>query len=815
MKENKNINSEKKIKINLIGQALAKSNGVKLINHNRNVAIVSRYIATKMLVEPSEEQLKTIEISGLLHDIGKMTEEFQKMLRGQVKKPKNNFLHNEIGWAFLYTYLDTADSIFDFTEVVNLIHWHHGIYRKLSKSTNETIIDSLSDENIELMKGILVELMGEKHLYVKDDKSRKTTPQFYYSNGDIINDYKEYNKLFSISRTCLITADRIVSVLEEENNDLVINYENVSNQVESKMEEYLNKSTSYNILMPDGYVKERFKLQKDIAESCDFKSEEPTEKNNTTIVKAPSGFGKTMVGLIWSSLNNKKTIWVVPRNIIAKSIYKSIIEELEKMNLSHVKVELFLTGKREKCNFKEKKDLKKNNEFNADIIVTNIDNFEAPSIRDNIADRLFLTHSANIVFDEYHEFLSDLPLFACFENLMKARHRNTESRTLLLSATPIDISSMWDSIDNKTKISPNNTKHHPAIHKREYLIRVKDEFIHDRKGSELIIFNSIFESQIHLNKIPTATLYHSKFDKKSKEDKFNYLMENYSKNSPMNLDKSPIISALMIQASLDISVLNLYESVQSPEATLQRIGRTGRFEVDYVNGELTINVFKVRSRLNKEKFSRSENAVDRLLYDDKLTELWYKEISRYDGKKMTLDEFYVLYNKHVHENRDDRKKFFKKKLSLSLDRLAKVYPRKFSLKNKKDDIIIAGGNKLRSLGDEIFYLVNLYDVDKKDINKKTYVGPFPASIRVSFEKDFNEEISKGIQTRLFGSMKTIMYSDQNEFDYSEILKNKKRIRIDEIRHLARKSDTPYIRYDEVYHPKYGLIDIKRLKELGL
>ena len=57
--------------------------------------------------------------------------------------------------------------------------------------------------------------------------------------------------------------------------------------------------------------------------------------------------------------------------------------------------------------------------------------------------------------------------------------------------------------------------------------------------------------------------------------------------------------------------------------------------------------------------------------------------------------------------------------------------------------------------------------------------------------------------------------DNENFNYDSILKSKKYINIDTIRKSAKKSDTPYIRFDRVYHPFYGIVKECNLSKLNL
>jgi len=758
---------------------IAKTIGTDLIDHNRNVSFVAKYITYKILTHPEPEIVNAVEIGALLHDIGKAIPKFQELLLGKTKKTNLKFRHNEIGWAFLTKYLNKNNELIN-----NSVYWHHGISNKIASHSCDDIIDMLNNDDIKILKEITEKLLGNNCFRNETNICLTKTPVFYK------NDNEEYNRKFSIIRTCIISADRIVSQLEENVNNLSINNNNVSTYIDSILTTIIKRNNGFVIDKSPYQPEDRFISQLDISKKCE----------GTTIVKAPAGFGKTLVGLIWSSRFTEKIIWVCPRNVVVHSVYDSILNELDALGLSDVTVELFLTGNLVKKNH--------NNlgEFNSDIIVTNIDNFESPTIDDRVSYRQFLLYSANVVFDEYHEFVSDAPYFASFINIMKIRNRNTNGKTLLLSASPVSINHMWDSLGKKTLILPDENTHYPAVHNKKYLINVKNEYDYPttETGSNLIIFNSISEAQYHKSKLNNSMLFHSEFQSNTKHEKFDFLIKNYGKKSIKSYDKQSVVSTVIAQASFDVSFHKLFESCLSPEASIQRAGRCDRFD-DYGVKESVITIFKPKDRKLKTKHSRAENSVTEILYDVVLMNKWFDDISQYNNKRITLNELYVIYNKHVTKYKELRQKYFNRQYRMSLYNLSGVYPIKFNTKKEKNKIITAGGNKLRSSGSEIFYIVSKYDNDKE------YVGLFTAGIYKSIDIDFNEE--GNIRSRLLGSMKTIMKSTQDEFDYSEILENKNKITLDEIRKFGKKSNSPYIRYDKVYHPEYGLITHKRLYEI--
>ena len=754
---------------------LAKSNGILLSDHSKKVSETSEKLMKRIISNSSDFYLfEVARIGGLLHDIAKSTLSFQKMLNKKTLEDdqKNKFRHNEIGWAFLYEYLDVEylDLILD------QVYWHHGISNKMNSNTSEDILNSLitKDVDIQRMKDVVINLLGQQYLLEiprsDNDIYGKKTPEYYYNDEEHIRN--SFAEKFILCRTCLISADRLVSKMEESLN---------MNDIDKTIEKFINKSSFFNIPnCPSTYNKNRFDRQIEISNDCD----------KTTIVKGPGGFGKTCVGLLWSLLSDKKCLWVCPRNFVADSAYNSLKNEIDEFGLD-IKIELFLTGDIQKANY----DISE--PFTSDIIITNIDSYLSPTVGTKFADKLFLINSANVVFDEYHELVTEAALFSCFVNIMKVRHNYTDSRTLLLSATPIKMEFLWETTKNKTKILPNQTDHYPAAHNHKTNVNVIEclpsNIIKD--SNSLILMNSISKSQEYKDLYYCDDLIHSGFIDKDKNLKIHNLYQKYDKKSLRHIKKSNIMGTRVIQASFDVSFQNVFESVLSPESTLQAYPRGDRWG-DYIK-PATYTTFKVLDS------DLAENKVRDILYDRKLSDLWFNYLKKFNGTKMTLNELYCEYNLFSTKYATAIKIFITSKFQDSLEKLSFIYPKHFK-KTKSSKIKTSGGNKLRTIGSEIFVIAKYHD------NPNKYTDPISTRIYKNFDKDFDETNRTRVQ--LIGAIKSIIKSGDPRFDYTEIIKDKN-ITLDKIRDFSNKSNTPYIRFDKVYHPDYGLITRDALKRI--
>jgi CRISPR-associated endonuclease Cas3-HD len=717
---------------------------------------------------------ESIRIGGLLHDIGKCTEHFQKLLKKQDTEEtikdcgSYNIRHNELGWMFLKNNFNHKQK----NDILDVVYWHHGISPNNFKPDGfykgDIIISDVDTNN---MKEFLSEVIGDDFFMVKNLPEPFKRPHYFIASDDF-ND--EVNEKKLLMRSCIISADRIVSsnicknLNDGELRDFIRNYNTTSTSID------INTHTFNSI------SNERFQQQIDITKQI------INDTNRTHIIKAPGGFGKTITGLLWSLQRNRRLIWVCPRNDIAKSVYRSLINELSGFNNGEsVRVELYLSGE-------VKEQTHDNDGYTSDIIITNIDNFLNPTVDNRYSDRLFTVIESDVVFDEYHELVSDNALFSLFILMMRIRHQQTNSSTLLLSATPGVIERLWDNSDNVTCVLPNKETHFKSQHNKKYKIRVVENFEDDSlENSSALIMNSITNSQRIKKRFNVPILYHSNFVKKDRDGILNTIFETYDKNSNRSDNKLSVSSTHVLQASLDISFLNLHESVLSPESTVQRFCRCDRFG-DY-DGQSTFTIFK-----NIESLEVGERKMRDTLYREDLTELWFNHMKQYNDSELTMDEIFQIYNEYIGKMRTELEIFGYKKFIFGLSKLSEIYPLKFNFKTKGSKVKTAGSNKLRnSNGNEIFVIAPYYN------DSKQYSDPISVDTYGNFLRTFNEK--DGMEKKIVNIFKLL--EKDGRFDYDELLKINKygNLNIDQIRKYAKRDNMPYVRFDKVYHPEYGFV----------
>lgn len=257
--------------------------------------------------------------------------------------------------------------------------------------------------------------------------------------------------------------------------------------------------------------------------------------------------------------------------------------------------------------------------FKSDIIVTNIDNICNPLIQNRNLYRAAKILEYNIVFDEFHEFVNCGAMYTLFILFMRARSRYTNSKTLLMSASPTNTNFMWEfnTLDKSvtTNILPNKFNHFDTLHKKLINVTFVDKLsdCNSYENKTMIKFNSVKNSQEYHSKNDTNVLFHHKYIDKDKEIIVKYLMETFGKSSESN--NSKITTTPIGITALDISFKNVLDSISSPEDSIQILGRLNRW------GEFDTSCLEI-AQLDSKKNSSDYKSIQ-CRYDPILTEKWY------------------------------------------------------------------------------------------------------------------------------------------------------------------------------------------------
>lgn len=675
---------------------LANSKGQGLLDHLIATANIAKAMAQH--IDLPDEIVNKIYCAGLFHDIGKLLSYMQNYIKKKHIEQTTYIVddeddndpitdkpyHNEVGWAFLTTKISDDD-------ILNSVYWHHA--QKINTESNKKYdnaddINNYVKEEVSTLNDFFNELKKYVPQSIKFDSTDKNRniPDLFNKDNIIRNN----NSVFMIIRACVISADRYVSSLDKnEYVDLANDYKKCLNVAQSM----LCGSISGNIKLPPAYDSDRFNIHNKIVE-------EDIGSRRTSIIKAPAGHGKTIIGLLWAKKQGGKSIWVCPRNTVATSVYSSIKKEVEALSLK-CSIELYLTGERKETNIEDNRD-----PFDSDIIVTNIDALLSPMVNNRVAGRLFSVYSANVIFDEFHEFVSDAPMFSAFLIYMKARVGFTNCRTLLLSATPMNLSIFWDGekdiIDRTTLILPNKNAHYHAQHNKNYKVYFIGSLPNKAASGSLLACNSVTEAQNNYSNGYTYVVHHN-YTEKDRNRKDEEIYDAFGKNGKGIERGESVSAALVIQAAMDISFKDLYDSVNSPESTLQRIGRENRW------GELEESVINFIDLSSQKNEQGAINAI----YSIPLQKRWYSFLREKikNGSLLNLDTLYCMYNEFYEINKKELIHYIEERYTSSIDSLVEFKPIK--LVNAKSKTEKKYSKSLRNPDGSWFYTVEKDDKQGK------------------------------------------------------------------------------------------------------
>lgn len=784
---------------------LAKSvmnGGSLLIDHSKAVtnfadfvfnSIIDRNIIETTGVEISYSDIeRNVIIAAAFHDIGKCSSDVQKYLNcPKLKKGmyfasddeiepisnKNKIItHNVLSWAYLKQHINKNDA------VLSAILNHHVVYDYLSEYSTTNINAKIEEDGdlpafnefFDLMSNYIketFECVVEKK--ENDDSCDVKNVSITYDMAKVDFSSFEKNAIFTIIRSILIYADRMVSGYFND-IDKFINNDN----------EFMKAILDSSVIV-DNMPKDNVNELKDNNGNFVYDIERLKEQNslldeinssNNYIVGASAGYGKTLVGLRWAMNSNKKVLWVVPRNVIARGTYISVVNEIKKMGYAdNLSVGLLLSGYYEE------------GDENSDIIVTNIDNFLASMVKNGEAHHLINLLNSNIIFDEYHEFLSDAPLFSAFISIVYTRTHFTDSKTIMLSATPLRFDELFwnDGYEYVKFIKPtpfNGEMNVNVYFDKYYSIR---EVSCDTKDS-FVICNTVNQSQqcFESNSSDDKILIHSRFTKEGRNNIENKIYQYHDKNSSIE-KRNTVVGTNIIGVGLDVSAKSIYDFVISPENTIQRgCGRGGRFAEKEYNNEINYHVCILADDVSTKRLTSK-------MFDTELHNSWIEALRKYDGKKITKNDLYSLYYEFYNENKNEISKLWIKFFKRSCDDLKKLRPFSSKKKKEKDEKTkLSTGIGFRGNIENIFVTAK-----REDGSLSSPITVMKIIVNnVALPSEYDKNATKERYKYLCGIVEDFKYISKEWYNMGDIPFT-----------LALNEETPFLLNYSMYSDTYGLI----------
>ena len=237
---------------------------------------------------------------------------------------------------------------------------------------------------------------------------------------------------------------------------------------------------------------------------------------------------------------------------------------------------------------------------------------------------LFNAYANNVVFDEYHEFKSDEPLFSGFIRMLYVRKNFLNTKTMLLSATPLDFSALYGNEHIEAYSKPlhlyNDMKVNISVKEYENLSEFKCE------KDSFIVVPSVSWAQELYKPDENNDIIHSRYTDEDREKKEGKLLSNYGKRADVN-NKGIVYGTNIIGVGLDISCHNMYDFFITPEDTIQRCcGRTGRFNEREYNGVINYTVCVLKDKRYKRYLKERIDGEFYLNLYKKVVEYLYEKI---------------------------------------------------------------------------------------------------------------------------------------------------------------------------------------------
>lgn len=733
-------------KIDLIGKKFSNGQTISLIDHSKYVADKSLELFDSIVTEKGSSInfiRELLYLSALFHDIGKCSKSFQDYIRES--DAEETFPHNFYGYVYFNNLIQLTFNWYN--KIIGKVILYHHPYIKDKKETLN--LDKVTDK--EYFGAIKEFVASVKDVYSKKfglekNKSEENKPK---QNENVKFIFRDLS--FDDFKELLIRDVSIPSYYETKNEGGETNCDeintwftifiNIIRFCDSQNLDNINLSNLYNreseltVSIKNSALNEKkFSIQKDYGEKMQLH-----EKNNIHFT-APTGFGKTITGLIYALKSNKKTFWVCPDNSITQSVYYNICKTLsekievhdENGNLVNVKVTLLYENTiKDGCE----------NLDESDIIVTNIDNFLRPIIKNGNLSRCYKMLSYNCIFDEYHAYVTSSALMESFNIMIRVRMK-LNSKTLYMSATPVD-NFFKKYRDNKDKGYPyeeyNAKDQANEDLDKKYVIhfcQTFNDFIEKIKSNmtgiskTAIISNTVNCAQHitsnHGDYFPK--IYHARYYDIDKEKIRETINNEYCQNSNVK-DKHNWSCTNIISTGIDISFDNIAVISPTQDSFIQSCGRCNRWNNSEanVNNIFIIKEYASKDEVNKLKkdndpnasslsnINRSEESFLKNLFRQELVEKFYTfmQNNMNDGATVKLKDLYDIREQFLEENRETyTTNHYNKCLMESIRNMEKItytfgYGEQINEetneeKNKPEFI---ANNKLRDVGGANFYCV--------------------------------------------------------------------------------------------------------------
>jgi len=643
-------------------------------------------------------------ISGLLHDIGKVHNKFQKyIVSKQSKKNEHSELtdaeegrkeivfHNEISWLFLSKYMVKAGNNINIATLNNIVqysvYWHHPKEDVNGARDNCNLLVEALGGDIEILE-ILEEmkLFFDQQLQQHTDLKLNTSPSTYENeNAPLYIDYRkvdQYSDNFLVSM-CLIEADREVSSWD--NNRL-------NNYINNNQEDILRNSIKWpNNYTVDSDNKRSF-AQSTLAKNMSLQP--------ISICGADTGAGKTRISILWKNYINsdRKMIFLLPKRRQIDATYNVLVNDLDQMyGKNNIKVQASHSGEvmYHTNNYTPNRDYHTGGDIN---ILTFDRPLSSAYNRSRFSEFLDVIKS-DLVIDEYHEFADQPRMRPVLKIILNIRRMlSNGGKTLLLSGTPDPALNEHIFNNNMDGVSVFNRNELVEAESTKMVYSFFNETMKklDNLENTLVSFNYVEETLKQVTQFPqeNKVVAHSKFYTDHLTKHMKDIIEGCGKTNKDN--KLTVFSAPILQSSFDISRKHLRLTASDPNTLTQFLGRGNRWG-EHLDG--TVNIYKEENlaafndnkRGGKQTYLNFEEHLKNILKEPLL-------LTKREAITLIWEDFWKN-----EENIKNRLKELDKGIEDAAKKIQNIYPRRNT--GKKNNKATGTGGIFRDTSKAISLLI--------------------------------------------------------------------------------------------------------------